>query len=855
MSESYQSVSEGMDLSVCEREPIHIPGSIQPHGFLLGCSLPDWKIIQASANTADYLKGYSPDYLLGLDLEQVLPLEAVHSLRNLLQTTMLSGTAERLNRISLDNSDVPYDMAVHVSGGIAIIEGTLSLDNTAAADPVTLVKGLIGRLKRAPTLDRFLKQAAQQIRAFTGYDRVMIYKFLHDNSGQVIAEAVRPGMDAFLGLHYPASDIPAQARALYKRQWLRVITDTAYVPVPLVPGFGPDGLPLDLSLATLRSVSPVHIEYLHNMNVRATMTVSIMRGEELWGLIACHHSEPYRLSGPMSAAAELFGQVLSLQLEAREHQDELRLVSSAHEAHDRLIASMSPRETLFDNLAAYAGNLNDIIPCDGIGVWSDSRFTGFGITPPPEMVEPLIQFLSMGSSNAVLATHELSKLFPPARAYAQAVSGVLAIPFSRSPRDYLLFFRREFVQTITWGGNPDKPVTPGERISPRKSFEAWKQTVGGQSLPWRSDEKQIAETLRISLLEVILRRAELIAQERQVAQESQSLLIAELNHRVKNILSLIRAVVRQSGQQTTSVKDFTADLEHRINALAQAHDQMNQVGWASAPLLHLVEAEAQAWAYGAQDRVMFSGPSVILDARAYQTLALVFHEMMTNAVKYGALSRPTGHLLVSWFLVSDQDLRIEWCESGGPIVSAPSRRGFGSVVIERTIPFELQGEARIEYRIEGVQGSFLIPARHVSVGNVTELKTAPTLVTAQSLAEKKLLLVEDSMMIALDAQAMLQEAGADVEIAGTVNEARRALGFTQFDVVVLDVNLSGETSLAIADELADAKHPFIFATGYGENTVIPDRFKDIPLISKPYSAGSLTYAINRFDIDQELDRL
>jgi light-regulated signal transduction histidine kinase (bacteriophytochrome) len=849
VSEPYQTLHEGLDLSVCDREPIHIPGSIQPHGFLLGCSLPDWKIVQASANTAEFLAGLAPEALLGHDLEHVLPIETVHSLRNLLQTTMLSGSAERLNHLAMDNADTRFDMSVHVSGGLAIIEGTPSLPHMTA-DPITLVKGLIGRLKRAPSLDRFLKQAAQQIRAFTGYDRVMIYKFLHDNSGQVIAEALRPGMDPFLGLHYPASDIPAQARALYKRQWLRVITDTNYRSVPLMPGFGPDGLPLDLSLSTLRSVSPVHIEYLHNMNVQATMTVSIMRGDELWGLIACHHSEPYCLSGTICAAAELFGQVLSLQVEAREQQEEMRLVSSAHEAHDRLIASMSPHETLFDNLADFAANLNDVIPCDGIGVWSDSRFTGYGITPPVEAIEPLIRFFGLISSNAVYTTQELGKVFPPARAYAHSVSGVLAIPFSRSPRDYLLFFRREMVQTISWGGNPNKPVITGERISPRKSFETWKETVKEQSLPWRSGEKQIAETLRISLLEVILRRAELIAQERQIAQESQSLLIAELNHRVKNILSLIRAVVRQSSQQTTSVKDFTADLEHRINALAKAHDQMNQVGWASAPLLHLLEAEAQAWASGEQDRVMFSGPAIILDARAYQTLALVFHEMMTNAVKYGALSRPTGHLLVSWHLVANQDLRIEWCESGGPIVAAPSRRGFGSVVIERTIPFELQGEARIEYRIEGVQGSFLIPAQHVSVGNVAELRTVPSVLTAQSLEQKKLLLVEDSMMIALDAQAMLQEAGADVEIAGTVNEARRALSFTHFDVVVLDVNLSGETSLSIAEELALAQHPFIFATGYGENTVIPDRFKDVPLISKPYSAGSLTHAINRFGIKE-----
>ncbi|WP_207462211.1 HWE histidine kinase domain-containing protein [Azospirillum sp. SYSU D00513] len=841
-----------VDLTSCEREPIHVPGAIQPHGFLLACSLPEWAVAHVSANAAIHLPALDPETLIGMTLDCLWPRETVHTLRNSLQTSMMSGSAERLPRIDLGSGQGLYDLTIHVVGDLAIVEGvSCALTDLAVLDPVTLVKGMIGRLKRAPNLDGFLKLAAQQMRAVTGYDRVMIYKFLEDGSGQVVAEAVRSGVEPYLGLRYPASDIPAQARALYKRQWLRLIPDTAYEPSQLVPDRRHDGGPVDLSLASLRSVSPIHIEYLHNMGVRASMTVSLMQGDELWGLIACHHQAPHHVSASLCAAAELFGQILSIQIETKEQQEELSFVARAHAAHDRLLAAMSPEETIFDNLTLFADTLNEIIACDGIGVWNDERFTGFGVTPPEEAIPSLIQFLSLGNSRQPFVTSELSRNLPAAQAYAANVSGLIAIPFSRTPRDYLLLFRRELVQTVTWGGDPTKPATPspdGVRLSPRKSFAAWQETVRGRSAPWRPAERQIAEALRVSLLEVILRRSDLIERERRAAQESQTLLIAELNHRVKNILALIRALVRQSGQGADSVERFTAELENRIRALAHAHDQFHQIGWSAAPMVRLLEAEAQAWTLGREDRIAFEGPPVMLDVRAYQALALVVHEMMTNAAKYGALSSELGRLHVGWTLTGEGALRIEWRESGGPVVQAPQRRGFGSIVIERTIPFELRGEAAVAYQFEGVHAQFLIPAAHVSEDRTVHKVPRPASVAPPaplSLHGRSLLLVEDSMMIALDAQAMLQKAGAEVEVVGTVAAALRLLAVQLFDMAVLDINLSGETSFRIADELVSAKRPFLFATGYLESVAIPERFRTAPLLTKPYDENALAQAMGK----------
>lgn len=834
----------------CAQEPIHIPGTIQPHGVLLGCTLPDWSIAHVSANVSTFLRGVVPEALVGQSLDRVLPVETVHSVRNQLQTAMLSGTAERLDCLALDEGDQRYDLTVHIVDGLAVIEGAPSVYGSGA-NGLTLLRGLAGRLRRAPTVTRLLTLAAQQMRVVTGYDRVMIYRFLHDDSGEVVAEAVRPGTESYLGLRYPATDIPAQARALYRRQPLRLIPDVNYVPVPVLPGRGPNGLPLDLGLAALRSVSPVHIQYLRNMGVRATLTVSLMRGDALWGLIACHHSEPHYLSGALCSAAELFGQMLSLQIDVREQQQEQQRLAEAQNAHDQLLEAMSPRDTVFEDLSRYAEMLKAMIACDGLAVWSNGQLSGQGVLPPADAIAELIAFLGQKPADRIYATSSLAEHYAPAGRFADRASGVLAIPISRAAQDYLLFFRREEIQTVTWGGNPDKAVQrdalTGE-LSPRRSFEAWRETVRCRAQPWSPSELRIAETLRVALLVVVLRRSELIASERQRAQDSQSLLIAELNHRVKNVLSLVLATTRQSAQQATSVEAFTNEVERRIQALASAHDQINAPSGVSTQLRALLESEAQAWhdREGGGKRIQLSGNAVLLDVRGYQTMALVFHEMMTNAAKYGALSVPNGQLSVSWQLVEGGGLQIEWNESGGPEVQPPTRRGFGSIVTERTIPFELQGEARVEFRPEGLFACFNVPREYVSVGiDDDQPRGAVRPHSVSSIAGLRLLLVEDSMMIALDAQAMLEDAGVQVEIAGSLADARRALRLDRFDLVVLDVNLSGETSLGIAGELEAEGHPFLFATGYGARTAIPERFDQVPVVTKPYNLSALAYAIGQ----------
>ncbi len=829
----------------CDKELVHIPGAIQPFGVLVAFSLPTWAIAHVSVNAPALFGAASSEAMIGGAMETVLSPAIIHDLRNTFQAAMISGFAERLAGQAVGVDGEPHDILIHPSGQIAVAEFIpVAGADTIRTDPAALVKTIIERLRRTTSFKAFLVSAARQVRAVTGYDRVMIYKFLEDDSGEVVAEALRAGMPPFLGLHYPASDIPAQARALFLRQWLRMIPRVDGTPIQVVPKLTSKGLPLDLSLSTLRAASPIHLQYLRNMGSAATLTVSIIDGERLWGMIACHHDTPRRISSSMASAVELFAQVFSGLIEAKANKDELAYYGQAREVLDALVAGMEPEETIFQNLRGFAEPLKTMIPCDGIGVWSEGRFEGDGIVPPPDAVEELIRFLDTKRVDRCFSTDGLSKLLPDAMRYVDKVSGLVAVPFSRAPKDYVLLFRREVVQTVTWGGDPNKAVTKdGGGLSPRESFAAWKEQVEGRSLPWRRGELEMAETLRIALLDVILRRANLVDRERRAAQESQLLLVAELNHRVKNVLAVIRSLVRQSQQVATSFEGFTADLQSRIHALAKAHDLLTQAHWKQAPLRGLVEVEAEAWTEPGDPRLVMKGPPVMVEARAYQTLALVLHELMTNAAKYGALSVKDGRLTVAWSLEKTGDLVLTWTERGGPQVEPPTRRGFGTIVIEQSVPFELQGEASIAYPPEGVCARFKIPYDFVEKAEADAVRVQAVPVQRADLNGKSLLLVEDSMMIALDAQAMLQNCGAEVELVATTNDARRAIELNSFDAAILDVNLYTETSYRIAEELQDRAIPFVFATGYGEQIVVPERFKAVHVISKPYAEDALRAAL------------
>ena len=340
---------------------------------------------------------------------------------------------------------------------------------------------------------------------------------------------------------------------------------------------------------------------------------------------------------------------------------------------------MAPEETIFDNLKRFDEQLRALIPADGIGIWTDGRFEATGIAPPFEAVADLVRFLNARPADSVFHTNELKRHLPDAVRYADTVAGVLSIPFSRAPKDFVFLFRREVLQTVTWGGDPNKAVdAESGRIGPRASFAAWKETVTGQSIPWLRGEIEIAETLRVSLLDIILRRANLVDRERPrraggPAPAGRGAEPPREEHpRGDPLAGRAKAATGRSRSTASSPISRT-----RLHALSVAHDQLTQSHWKAAPLSSLIEAEAQAWTNVGDARLVLDGPPVMIEARAYQTLALVLHEMMTNAAKYGALSAEGAQLRIAWSVEGDRGLELRWTETNGPAVVPPSRRGFG----------------------------------------------------------------------------------------------------------------------------------------------------------------------------------
>jgi light-regulated signal transduction histidine kinase (bacteriophytochrome)/CheY-like chemotaxis protein len=835
-----------VDLSNCDREPIHLVAAIQPFGFLIAVSGVDCLVTRVSGNVLRWL-GREPAALLGLPIHNVFTEQAVHTIRGHLQSAIMADTVARAFGIALIDGGSSFDVAVHVSGDSIVIECEPSIDEPGL-NAGAVVRGMVARLQQTSDQTTFYRVAAREMRALTGFDRVMIYRFDPDGSGEVIAEAARAGLESYLGLHYPASDIPQQARLLYRRNWLRIIPDVIAASSPITPAVDRNGVPLDLSMSILRSVSPIHIEYLQNMGVAASMSISILGQDKLWGLFACHHYEPHHVPFARRTAAELFGQMFSLLVENRERESEATYEARAQNLHQQLVTVMASEAKQFESIIAHLDDIADLLTCDGIGVWVNDRATLKGLTPNEQQFADLIVYLQRSDISEIYARNEIGSEYPPGRAFAERAAGMLVIPLSRPPRDYLVFFRKEVARAVNWAGDPSKPVTVGPlgaRLTPRTSFELWRETVNGQSQHWLPVECRIAEGLRVSLLEVILRLSSFTEVERRRAQERQELLIAELNHRVRNIFSLIRGVITQSSESSTSLESFTKIVGGRIHALARAHDQITADSWGPAPFQHLVAAEAGAYLGGKADRVVIKGPNILLEPQAFTTIALVIHELITNSAKYGALSDARGRVEIDTTIDQRGRLVIVWKELGGPPVKPPERRGFGSTIIERSISHDLKGEAELKFALAGVMARFTIPAAYVRVSAPkTQEESATTSPLSDNSMPDDVLLVEDNMIIALDTEDAIRRLGVTtVRTAAAVAEALRQIEERAPDFALLDVNLGVETSFEIGEVLAKRNIRFAFATGYGEQVAFPAPFADVPRLRKPYAAETLRAAL------------
>lgn len=499
----------------CAREPIRTPGSIQPQGFLIVISEPAMTIIQISENIAQWLN-IDTGALLGSELDSLVKDGSafIAQLGELDEEESQPYHVGDVTFLKGDRAGQPVALMLHRNDGVLIAEFEPASDSvTAHGKLYPLVRSFISQMREEESVDELCDRSVRFIKRITGFGRVNAYRFDRDGNGVVNAELADEGYPRYLGLCFPASDIPPQARELYCANRIRIIADADYTPSVITPAINPlTQRPLDLSYATLRSVSPVHLQYMRNMGTGASMSISIVVDGQLWGLISCHNTVPHPVSFQTRSACELLGRVLSLQVETKEAHLRSHRMLSLRKDIVHMLAAMADHDSVFKGLKSLPDTFIKFVGASGAAVVSDEECDLFGQTPPERQVRALAAWLAERGGAEIFQSNNVGLEIPTLPALARSVSGVLAVSISELHSNYLIWFKPEQTQVVHWAGRPEKTIDQSGSLSPRQSFELWKQTVEGYSTPWEETELEGVAELRLAVLGIVLRKAEEMAQ-------------------------------------------------------------------------------------------------------------------------------------------------------------------------------------------------------------------------------------------------------------------------------------------------------------------------------------------------------
>lgn len=646
-------------LANCEREQIHLAGSIQPHGVLLAVQEPDFVIIQASTNAEEFLK---------IDPVVGLPLSA---LDDGLLPELLPCLGEPLDakpmtvRCSLGTPQRKFDCTIHrpSNGGFILeFEPAGRSSNVALA-----LDGALHRITSASSLRALCDETAAIFKDLTGYDRVMVYRFDEEGHGEVFSERRRPDLEAFLGNWYPASDIPQIARRLYERNRVRLLVDVNYTPVPLQPRLSPlNGRDLDMSLSCLRSMSPIHQKYLQNMGVGATLVCSLMVSNRLWGLVACHHYEPRFAPYDIRAICEALAEACAIRIAALESFAQSQSEFTVRRIEQRLIEAVSREGHWHTALFDDEQSLLQPLGASGAAMLFEERVVTAGEVPATQRIREIGRWLDEKrkerTGRALLdnfITASLTLDEPSFMNVRSIASGLIAAPLSASPGEYLIWFRPERVTTVTWGGDPLKPVIVGDDpsdLSPRRSFAQWHQLVEGKSDPWSPSDisaaRMIGEivadvALQFRSVRMVIAQDQLETISRQVMRSEQPVIIADVEGR---ILLLNEAFeqhlhaahphfqhLRDLGKYLSSPAEYRANLEDLLSHKRSWRGEVQIDAKGAQPCPLMIRADP---VIGPQNRVLgfvliFSDLS---ERKAAEAARNRFQEEMTSR------SRPSRRL-------------------------------------------------------------------------------------------------------------------------------------------------------------------------------------------------------------------
>lgn len=668
MNEALKPVAARVDLTNCEREPIHIPDQIQPHGVLLAVDPSSLSVVQWSRNAFELLgiaaDGTARQGLSGRRLADLVDAATLTRVERLVRGGRPAEMTPLQTTFPCASDQGIHLGTAHVYDGVLILEFELRanqqgfLHDTVGEGTESITRCIqqaTTRLHVSRSLQELYQALADEVRRLSGFDRVMVYRFMPDQHGVVEGESLREGLEPFLGLHYPASDIPPQARRLYTLNALRLIVDVDAQPVPLEPQKCPlHGRSLDLTYSSFRSVSPIHIEYLQNMGVAASMSISILSGGTLWGLIACHHYQPRHVSFEIRAACELLGTMAGGYVTTRQVSDDIQVRSQREEELGQATRGLGAFRTIESGLRSVAPHLLRAVDAQGVAICLPDKVILEGMTPPPEFVTGLNQFLAGHVKGEPWSSEHLSSVYAPALEHADTASGALVLPIGLEATEMLIFFRPQYVTEATWGGNPEKSAEvtdDGLRLSPRKSFEQWSQTVRFQSRPWsRVDHLMAAET-HVGMLRLLAQHsADLLRVNQELLRMNSDLdsFAYAASHDLKEPLRTINQTLyfldrALSEGRSDEVKRRMAAIQRTTERMTELLEGLLRVSRAGSSDLHLEEADLSEVAREAAEialshpeeetleLIVHPLPKAVVD---FMCLRDVFQNLFSNARKY-----------------------------------------------------------------------------------------------------------------------------------------------------------------------------------------------------------------------------
>lgn len=488
------------DSQFCGRVPLNQTNMVQPYGVLMLVAKDNWQILQVSENVEALLGKTAPE-AVNTSFAEYISAEQKESLEKRLaeESGRFAFTFSFGNKRELKD----FTALVQAHNDYLVFEIELAADSDAQKPFIEVyqeLKQTISGIDAAISVEHAAALLAKELKRLSGFDKIMIYQFDEDWNGTVIAEEMAEGMDSYLGLKFPASDIPKQAREMYRTNPYRLIPDADYKPVKLYPVINPVTHAFtDLSVTNLRSVAGVHIEYLHNMRVTASMSTRILKGGQLWGLISCHHRTAKYLSYQACSLFELLSDLISARLTALDYQQEALFKTNMHLLYAQVVQNIYKGKNLHEGLMQQQQKVLDLLKADGVAVVDQKEIKTFGLTPSHGDIENLVFWLQTKGVTAVYPVTSLAAQYEGAEAFVAEASGMLALPIKPESGAFILAFRPEAVRNVAWGGNPDEAITFTEDkkgYHPRNSFNQWQQTVKKQALPWTGEELEMAENFR-----------------------------------------------------------------------------------------------------------------------------------------------------------------------------------------------------------------------------------------------------------------------------------------------------------------------------------------------------------------------